>query len=122
LDISEAAAEVMLGKPANINGRPNSDVVRPWANASIVTKRMLARWIIDFGPNTTESEAALYEAPFEHLVRTVKAKRLKNVDRDNSNIRWWLFQRPRPEMHAAWLGLGRYIAASLEAPTLSVAR
>jgi type II restriction/modification system DNA methylase subunit YeeA len=109
-DISQAAAEEMLAKPANINGRPNSDVVRPWANASIVTKRMLARWIIDFGPNMTESEAALYEAPFEYLARTVKERRLKNVDRDNSNVRWWLFQRPRPEMHAARTGLDRYIA------------
>jgi type II restriction/modification system DNA methylase subunit YeeA len=109
-DITEATAEEMLAKPANINGRPNSDVVRPWANASIVTKRRVTRWIVDFGPNMTESEAAMYESPFEYVVRTVKAKRLKNAERDSSNIRWWLFQRPRPEMYSACLGLDRYIA------------
>jgi type II restriction/modification system DNA methylase subunit YeeA len=109
-DISRDIAEEMLGKPANVNGRPNSDVVRPWANASIVTKRLDTRWIIDFGPNRTEGEAAMYEAPFEYLVRVVKGKRLENSERDNSNIRWWLFQRPRPEMYAACAGLGRYIA------------
>ena len=45
---------------ANPNGRPNSDVLRPWANGLDVTRRR-DMWIIDFGWEMCEAEAALYE-------------------------------------------------------------
>ena len=35
--------------PLNPNGKPNSDVLRPWMNGRDVTGTRSGRWIIDFG-------------------------------------------------------------------------
>jgi hypothetical protein len=36
-------------------------------------------WTIDFGAGMLESEAALYEAPFEYAVREIKPVRQANI-------------------------------------------
>jgi len=64
----------MLAAP-NPDGRSNADVVRPWVNGQDVNQRRRGMWIIDFPPGTSEAEAALYEAPFEYVVRHVKPER-----------------------------------------------
>ena len=43
---------------SNPNGRPNSDVLRPWMNGMDVTRRPADHWIIDFGWEMNEREAA----------------------------------------------------------------
>ena len=65
-------------KLPNPHGRPNSDVLRPWANGMDVTRRPSDTWIIDFGVNRPESDAALYEAPFQHTFQHVKPMRETN--------------------------------------------
>ncbi len=55
----------MLAAAGNPNGRPNSDVVRPWLNGSDVVGSPGRKWIIFFGVDTSEQAAALYEYPFE---------------------------------------------------------
>jgi len=105
-DIPEATALQVLKAP-NPTGKSNSDVVRPWANGLDLTRRSRRMWIIDFGVGMTERDAALYEAPFEYVLRKVKP------ERDNSKTtisEWWLHERPRVEMRAALRGLTRYIA------------
>ncbi len=110
-EIPEARAKEMLGKP-NPHGRPNSDVVRPWVNGLDITRRPRHMWIIDFPPGTSESEAALYEAPFEYIKKYVKPFRKKARSGDRTGVAWWIHQRPRPELRAALEGLPRYIATT----------
>ena len=98
-----------LSLPTNPNGRPNSDVLRPLINGIDVTRRPQDIWIIDFPLSTTESEAALYEAPFEYTRQHVRPVRLTNRDPKYAEA-WWLLRRPVPPMRAALLGFTRYVA------------
>jgi len=105
-DIPGDLARQWLAQP-NPHGRPNADVVKPWANGMDITRRPSDTWIIDFGTETTEGEAALYELPFAHLANSVRAAR--HGKREAIASKWWLHTRPRPEMRQALLNLGRYI-------------
>ena len=71
-DISGELARKWLQLPSNPNGRPNSNVLRPWMNGMDVTRRPADKWIIDFGWEMSEGEAALYEAPFAHCLAKIK--------------------------------------------------
>jgi hypothetical protein len=103
---AEQAARMLAAK--NPDGRPNSDVVRPRVNG-LVTKGGAAKtWIIDFGVDMSEREAALYEAPFEYIRWLVKPERDKNR-RASYRERWWIHVEPRPAMRAALEGLPRFI-------------
>jgi type II restriction/modification system DNA methylase subunit YeeA len=108
-DIDADIARKMLAAPLNPNGRPNSDVVRPWVNASDITGRNRGMYIIDFGATMSHQEAALYEMPFEYLAHHVQAKRTDN-NRSAYADKWWLHGEPRPDLRAALVGLNRYIA------------
>lgn len=66
-------------------------------------------WIIDFGWTMGEAEAALYEAPFAHLVRHVKPERAKNK-REAYRTFWWRHVEARQDMVAALAPLARFIA------------
>ena len=106
-DIPARVASEMLSAVGNPNGRPNSEVVVPWVNASDVTGRNRGKWIIDFGPTMAESEAAQYERPFEHVRQQVFPRRA-NLRRTNHRINWWRHAESRPGMRAAMSGLSRY--------------
>ena len=99
-DIPGAVARDWLGAP-NPNGKSNSLVVKPWANGQDIAKRPSDTWIIDFGTSLSEAESSLFELPFQHVLSHVKGKR--------SDKRWWLHERPRPEMRVALAGLERFI-------------
>jgi type II restriction/modification system DNA methylase subunit YeeA len=102
--VSPELAKKMLDVP-NPHGKPNSDVVVPWVNGSMM-KNPREAWIIDFGVRMTEDEAALYEAPFEY----VKAKVAPNRKVSRTTIeQWWLHERPRPDMRQSLAGLRRFI-------------
>ena len=63
--IDGGLARRWLTSEANAHGRPNSDVLRRWVNGNEFTKmRPQDAWLIDFGTDMTEHDAALYEAPF----------------------------------------------------------
>jgi type II restriction/modification system DNA methylase subunit YeeA len=106
-EIPQSLARQFLAKP-NPHGKPNSDVVRPWVNGLDITRCPRWMWIIDFPPGMTESDAALYEAPFEHVKEHVKPKRLENK-RESYADKWWIHGEPRPEMRAALAGLNRHL-------------
>ena len=110
-EITEAKARNMLGK-ANPNGRPNSDVVRPWANGEDITGRPRRMWIVDFPPGTSEEAAARYEAPFEYVSKYVKPMRAKATSVAPGIYPWWIHGRPRPDMRQALAGLKRFIATA----------
>jgi len=108
-DIAGDKARQWLTLPANPNGRPNADVLKPWMNAMDLTRRPKGKWIIDFGWTMSEQEAALYEAPFLHATEKVRPKRLKNK-RESYRIHWWRHSEPRQGMWRSFAGLNRYIA------------
>lgn len=107
-DVTGDQARSWLLLPRNPNGRPNSDVLRPWSNATDVTRRPSGRWVIDFGVTRSEHESALYEVPFHQVLTLVKPKR-DRVRRVGHRQRWWLHGEARPGMRRALGSLGRYI-------------
>lgn len=109
-DLPPEVAQRMLAAPLNPNERPNSDVVRPWVNASDISGRSRNYWIVDFGVDMPKEEAALYEAPFEYIKEHVKPVRRKSR---TTRTEWWLHERPRPEMRKALSGLARFLVTPL---------
>ena len=113
-DIPGDLAREWLRLPANPNGRPNADVLKPWVNGMDLTRRPAGKWIVDFGWSMTEADAALYEAPFTYVAENVIPARQNNRVQKLREY-WWLHERPRPEM---WNRIGRhsrYIATSMVA-------
>jgi hypothetical protein len=104
-EIPEALAREWLPL-RNPNGKPNAEVVRPWANGLEVTRTPQKLWIVDFPPGMSETEAAQYEAPLrvhpdarEALSREGKGER-RMVDSFSPSPRHaqgsqWLIAIPR---------------------------
>jgi len=107
-DIDADEAVTMFGPPLNVNGRPNSDVVRPVMSAIDIGQRHRGKWTIDFGL-MSEEDAALYELPFAYVQRVVYPVRMQD-SRVKYAGNWWQYARPRHEMRAALMGKPRYIA------------
>ncbi|MEI6179564.1 MAG: DNA methyltransferase, partial [Chloroflexales bacterium] len=107
-DIPKEVAIAMLSLPLNSNGRPNSDVVRPYANAYDITQGSRNMWIVDFGVTMSESEASGYTAPYEYVRQHVKPERdlVRNI---LERTKWWLHARPAPDFRAAVSLLPRFI-------------
>ena len=113
-DVPGDLAREWLRLPANPNGRPNADVLKPWVNGMDLTRRPAGKWIVDFGWEMSEADAALYELPFGYAKEHVWPKRCKNRAASVRRL-WWRHERPRPEMWEALDGLPRFIAT----PTVS---
>jgi type II restriction/modification system DNA methylase subunit YeeA len=107
-DIPGELAREWLKLP-NPNGRPNSDVLRPWANGQDITGRPSDTWIIDFGADRTEQDAALYEMPFAHVLREVKPQRDAQNDAGRK-AKWWLHGRTGADLRDALAPIKRYVA------------
>ena len=78
----------------------------PWMNGMDVTRRLSDKWIVDFGWNMVQEEAALYEAPFQHDVYPMRQRNRRESHREH----WWRHVEPRQGMWRALDGLSRYIA------------
>jgi type II restriction/modification system DNA methylase subunit YeeA len=107
-DIPGDLARQWLQEPLNPNLRPNSDVLRPWANGDDVTGRSSGKWIIDFGVSRTLAEASLYSSPFRYVEQHVRDAR-KGLREANADAKWWLHQRSRPALRKAIAPLERMI-------------
>jgi len=107
--VGDEVARSWLSLPANPGGGRNATVVRRWINGMDLTRRPEVRWVVDLSSQPHEAEAALFEAPFEYLNAAVREERQQNREPAAAS-RWWVHQRPRPEMRAASSGLDRYIA------------
>ncbi len=108
-DVPGDLAREWLREPANPNGRPNSDVLKPWMNGMAITRRSADKWIVDFGWTMEEGDAALYESPFQHARKHVYPMRQRNRT-EKHRLNWWRHLRPRPEMWQELEGVVRYIA------------
>jgi len=118
-DISGELARQWLKLP-NPHNKPNSNVLRPWANGMDITRRPSDTWIIDFGINMNENDAALYEKPFQYLEEQVKKTIENKIAEGKTNDKgtpylerqyksWWLLLNPCPGMRDAMKNLTRYI-------------
>ena len=107
-DLSGEQAREWLLRPLNPNGKSNSEVIKPWSNGMDVTRRPSGTWIIDFGTTMSEQDAALFEAPFLHVLVNVKPLR-DEVRRSNHRDNWWIHGEARPGMRRALQGLSRFI-------------
>ena len=113
-DIPGDLTREWLSLPANPNGRPNADVLKPWVNGMDLTRRPAGKWIVDFGWEMTEADAALYEAPFSHVREHVWPMRQRNR-REAYRVNWWRHVEPRQGMWQALEGKSRCIVT----PTVS---
>ncbi len=107
-DIAAETAENMLNAPENPNGRPNSDVVKQRLGAKDITARPSNSWIIDFGVNMPQKDAALYQLPFEYILENVKPIR-DETRRKRTRERWWIHGEARPGLRKAIKDLKRCI-------------
>ena len=106
-EITEAQARRFLAAP-NVHGKPNSDVVRPWAGVADILRAPRRKWIIDFPSDMDEREAALYALPFAHLRRHAQPAQRRRLS-------WWLHGSPQVEMRIALAKRDRYIATPVAA-------
>ncbi|PXW67131.1 DNA methyltransferase [Methylobacterium sp. B4] len=113
-DVPGDIARAWLTAPLNVNGRPNSDVLRPWINGLDVARRPRDMWIIDFNAMGSDNEAAFYEKPFAHVLALVKPERVKNR-REVYARNWWKHVEARPAMVASLSKMPRYVVT----PTVS---
>ena len=108
-DVSGDQAREWLRLPANPNGRTNADVLKPWRNGMDLTRRTAGKWIVDFGWQMSEADAALYEEPFRWVQEHVYPLRRHN-HRAAYRKHWWRHGEPRQGMWRALKGRRRYIA------------
>ena len=106
-DITESVALQMAASP-NPHGSPNSDVLRPRLTARDILQRQPVNWIIDFGCDATQSEAAPYADPWKHVEENVKPARINNRRRRLAE-KWWIHGEARPGLRNALQGLSRFI-------------
>ena len=109
-DIPEEVAHGMMLQ-FNPHGKPNSDVIKRWINGTDITQRPRNVWVIDFGVDMVERDAALYEAPFEYVKWRVMPERVKNKMRWRAE-NWWLHGYPAATMRQALAPLSRYIGTA----------
>lgn len=106
-DIDGETARDWLRQPLNPNGRPNSDVLKPWANGDAITARYNDKWIVDFGLMPSEI-ASLYEQPFDYAEREVRPKKQESTRARRREL-WWQYNEPAPGLRAGIAHLDRFL-------------
>lgn len=112
-DVPGDTAREWLKLP-NPNGKPNKEVLRPWANGLDVTRRPQDIWVVDFGCDTPMASAALFEQPFAHVQEHVMPTRA-NVRRDKHRTHWWIYGDARPGLRTALSNIERYVVTPMVA-------
>ncbi len=74
-----------------------------------LTRRPAGKWIVDFGWQMSEADAALYEEPFRWVRENVYPSRSQN-HRASYRKHWWRHGEPRPGMWWTLKDRRRYIA------------
>ncbi len=123
-EIRRAQAVEFLNMPANVNGRPNSEVIKRTVNGQDILQRGEEKWVVDFGPGAAYADAIQYEAPFDYVEKNVKPyrQRLKEngkfeVRRKNHREKWWVHAEARPGMRSSLNSIERYIATPMVSST-----
>lgn len=120
-DVPGQLAKDWLTLPLNPNGRPNSDVLKPWANGQEITGRPQGKWILDFGMgplasgqepipgvlHLADSELSYYSAPYAYAKQHVLPAWA--ASRTGHRREWFVHAEPRPAMRSALNGLTRFL-------------
>ncbi|MHB8148658.1 MAG: class I SAM-dependent DNA methyltransferase [Desulfobulbia bacterium] len=112
-DVPGQMARMWLSETGNPNGISNAKVLRPWINATDVVRNDSDTWVIDF-TGLSESEASLFESPFDFAKKNVQPARTKDRNAKTRDL-WWLYERPRLEMRKTIASLPRYIVTPIVA-------
>lgn len=119
-ELSGDAARAMLRAPLNVNGRSNSDVLRPTLNGDDFNGQRPDKWVIDFGTEISCEMAAHYEGPFAYINDRVRPYRHRMKDDGSFAVRaknereiWWRHARSRPAMRKALASVDRYIGTPM---------
>lgn len=119
-ELSGEQARRLLLATGNPHGESNSKVLRPTLNGDDFNGSRPDKWVIDFGTSRTESDASLFELPFEHILETVKPYRQRKNERGdfvvrakNEREKWWLHARSRPALRQSLSNLDRYLATPM---------
>ena len=107
-EIAGDTARIWMNLPTNPNGLPNSDVLKPYWNGIDLTRRSRDNWIVDFGSQMGERDAAYFAAPYAYVARAVKPIRSTNKLEALRRL-WWRHWRPREGMMAALAQLSRAV-------------
>lgn len=111
-EVKRSQAELWLSAPTNVNGRRNSDVLRPITSGGDIVRRGELGWVIDFNSFDNVEDASLFEGPFEYVDRLVRPVRTdpQKTKREAYRRNWWKFAESRPSIRQ-WLSTGRrYLA------------
>lgn len=114
-------AQTWLAMPLNPNGKPNSDVLKPWANGLDITRRPQNQWILDFGMGRAtnpaavvpgmlhlpETELAYYAEPWAYALKHIKPAWA--ASRTGQRREWFIHAEPRPAMRRSLHGLDRFL-------------
>lgn len=115
-DVTGSLARNWLVEPMNPNGRPNSDLLKPYWNGDDVTSRPRDVWLIDLPLGLSEGEASLFEGPFRHVHTTPDrdGKLVSELRNDSGSdvCPWWELWRSRPEMRSRIQPISRYIVTA----------
>ena len=111
-DIPESLALKWIKQTPAITGYEYSKILRPYLNALDMVRRRRNRWVIDFGSQMSEEDAAIFEEPYEHIRENVRPMRLKRREQAAKD-RWWIHWRTRGELISASAGLQRLIATPI---------
>ncbi|MCC5960629.1 MAG: class I SAM-dependent DNA methyltransferase [Rhodobacteraceae bacterium] len=107
-DIRSDLAREWLAMPLNVNGLPNSTVLKRLVNAMDIVRRPEERWVIDFNDFREIAEAACFQEPFRYVAEIVKPERAKVRD-IKTRTNWWLYERPRPLLRAKLSKIKRFV-------------
>ena len=107
-DIPGSVARAWLLQP-NPSSNSNALVLRPWANGQDLSGRSSDTWIVDFGMDMCEVDAALFESPFEHVRVEVKPMR-DAQSRESRKRHWWLHGETVPGLRRQLQSVATYIA------------
>lgn len=123
-EIPAETASAWLQAPRNVAGHHNREVLRLTANGQDLLQRGERKWLLDFGADLSERDAALYEAPFEYARQQIQPYRQRRdedgnfeVRRQNHRERWWIHAEARPGMRRALEGLSRFIVTPMVSST-----
>ena len=116
-DIDSRRGPGDAGRSLNINGRPNTDVVRPVASAIDLVQGSRGKWTIDFGLMHRKRPRS-YEMPFEYVEETcipcdAEPTRCLSLSNGGSML------RPRPGMRKALNGLDHGSSLLLTLPNIA---
>jgi type II restriction/modification system DNA methylase subunit YeeA len=106
-EIDWETAVNMLDSP-NPHGRPNSDVMRLWFNASMLVDGHEIIWIVDYPSDFDLDAASKYAAPFRYVEERVRASRSTNRY-EGLRTKWWIYRRPGDELRQSQLHMQRLL-------------